>query len=430
MSFTPIQRKSVLIQPAPVTPEPPRKILESDKIPTHAPIRTLSPISFTAMNALNGSNSPSPDYSNSPKNRNSTIRSVPSVSLSIDTSPRDEAARRPQSKSDSSVMPHSTKIHSTHPQPVTRPTSNLIVTNGVARRVSSEFGLTTSFSSNSLFVPEDSSASSNGNTASPNSGGPGGTAQWSSAVGRANLGKSGRVIERLMGENDMLKREVKIERLKAEESKFAVKMTESKMEQLVADYDSKLHDAVVNKTLLKRRERQLAELRSQIDAERDRANKAVENERWYKDEMEKTAEDCKRKVEDADARAKQMEARNETMARYWKDQEELFDNKVDKVREEIDHIIQERIDDDERMNKLQEFCEQQAAQLTALQSEKQNIAQAFEDYKKSQEDLLRNIKERARRSDEAAEAALEDTRKVLGQLKWALNVKENVKGAY
>ena len=55
---------------------------------------------------------------------------------------------------------------------------------------------------------------------------------WDSTIGKAGLGKTGRVINKLVSDNEALKRDIKIERLKAEEAKQASKLTEDKMERL------------------------------------------------------------------------------------------------------------------------------------------------------------------------------------------------------
>jgi chromosome segregation ATPase len=326
-------------------------------------------------------------------------------------------------------MPHSTKtlpnLPSMHTKPpLTRQNSNL-VGNGLARAISSEFGPTRAYNNSTLHTPEDTSASTNGLSTSPNLG----QGQWSSAVGRANLGKSGRVIERLMGENDMLKRDLNIERLRAEESKQAVKMAEGKMEALAAEYDGKLHDAAINKTLLKRRERQLADLKSQIDGEKERADKAVERERGWREAMERLEVESKRKVEEAQTFASLMEGRNKAMTSHWKEQGAEVNRTVGKLRKEIEALVQERRNDDSRMNMLQGLCDQQAEQFTSLQREKDGIQAAFENYKVAQDDALKGIKERARAQEDANEEALKETHRVLGELKWALGVKKNVKGA-
>lgn len=287
----------------------------------------------------------------------------------------------------------------------------------MVRTISAEFGPTRTYSS----TPAQSSEETNGT--SP------GSSQWSSAVGRANLGKSGRVIERLMAENDMLKRDLNLERLRAEESKQAVKMAEGRMEALTGEYEGRLHDAAVTKTLLKRRERQLAELKSQIEGEKTRADAAVDRERGWREAMERTEKESKIKVEEAQTYAALMEGRNKTMAHHWKEQGAEVSKTIGKLGKEIEILVVERSGDDERMNMLQGLCDQQAEQLDELVKQKLEIAKHFEAYKREQEDALRAIKERAAEQERANDVALEETQRVLGELKWALGVKRNVKGA-
>ncbi|KAH8753708.1 hypothetical protein BGZ57DRAFT_79652 [Hyaloscypha finlandica] len=425
---------------------PSHEPLNIDTINASTPTRTLSPVSSHAMNTLNGGANPSNQSSpsnNSPsysKTSNGSIRSVPVDTLHNDTpttaSTPDEATRRAQSKSDQTAMPHSTKtLISTSQPPLTRQNSNLVVGNGLIRKLSAEFGPTrtipisintpSNLNTNNSNFPHAPLEESNGTT----SAGPGGPTQWSSAVGRANLGKSGRVIERLMGENDMLKRDLNIERLRAEESRQAVKMAEGKMEALTAEYDGKLHDAAINKTLLKRRERQLTDLKTQIEGEKQRADTAMDRERTWRDELERVQEECKEKVEEAQTFSMLMEGRNKAMTSHWKDQGVEVDSTVTKLSKEIASIVEERRNDDRKMNMLQGLCDQQAKLLGSLEREKQDIQMAFESYKREQEESFQGIKERARQQEDANEAALMETQRVLGELKWALAVKKNVNGA-
>jgi hypothetical protein len=359
--------------------------------------RTLSPISSNMNKAANP-----PTHKT-----NGTIRSVPSDPPYLETPRGDEESRRPLSKSEQ--MPHSTTKHSTanHSQPP------LTRNNAIARSISTEFGATRFPAPSSLAVPAP--------TEDP---------QWSSAVGRANLGKSGRVIERLMGENDMLKREVNIERLKAAESKEAVKMAEGRMEALQTEFETKAHDAAVAKSLLKRRERQLMDLKGTIEMERDRADKAVESERVWREAMEKLEVDARRKVEEAQLFASLMEGRNKTLTGHWKEQQVLIDQKVGKMKIEIGGIVEERRKDDERMNMLQNLCEQQAEELAKLRTEKEGIGEAFEKYKRTQDEGLSGTKNKLVEQEKENERVLKESLRVLGELKWALNVKTNVPGAH
>ena len=285
--------------------------------------------------------------------------------------------------------------------------------------------MTRTYSSNSLHPTEERPATNtNNDTASPENGS--GTPQWSSAIGKAREGKTGRVIERLMGENDMLKRDLNLERLRAEESRQSVKMAEESKLALVSKYESELHDAAINKTLLKRKERQLADLKAQVNGEKQRAENAVERERSWRDAMEKNEEESKRKVEEAQQYAALMDGRVNTMSNHWKDQNAELQKTVGKLSEQINDLVEVRRNDDRKIHTLQGLCEQQREMLVDLERKKEAIGQAFGDYKQEQEDALKDIKIKAREQEERNEAAIQETLEVLGNLKWAINVKKNV----
>ncbi|TAQ83636.1 hypothetical protein B7494_g8040 [Chlorociboria aeruginascens] len=404
----------------------------------NAPTRTLSPISENTMNSIhNPTYIAASEQHSPPKPRNGIIRPVPSDNNGHLDPPPDPTALRVQSKSDSGVsLPPASRsplipptFPSMPPQPVSRKNS-VPLGNSIIRTISSEFGPTKTFSHNSSFLhsPDDSSPSSpNSNAGTPPLGSAAaGSTTWSSAVGRANLGKSGRVIERLMGENDMLKRDLQIERLRAEESAQTVKMAEGKMETMVAEYEGRLHEAAINKTMLRRRERQLADVKAQVEGEKNKAAMAVEREKGWREAMEKMDVETKEKVDEAQTFAALMEGRNKTMVNHWKEQGDEVNKTVGKLGREIETLVIERRGDDERMNILQDLCYQQAEQLKSLQKEKLVIQEAFERYKREQDESLREIKETARRQEETNERALRESQRVLGELKWALGVKRNL----
>ncbi|KAH8820320.1 hypothetical protein F5884DRAFT_43021 [Xylogone sp. PMI_703] len=372
--------------------------------------RALSTLSSSDMNSLNANTT-------TELSRTGTIRAVPNTDGGYDDSP---VINEPPPSRGETSKPY-TGLTSDHPSPkgVTRKGSATFST--LERTISTEFGPTKS-QSNAFPIGDENTSPSNGAN-------PAHSPQWSSAVGKANLGKSGRVIERLMAENDMLKRDLNIERLRAEESMQAMKMVEAKMDAMATEYETKLHDAAINKTLLKRRERQLADLKEQFEGEKTRADKAMERELTWKDEMERARQESKRKVDEAETYAALMEGRNKTLAGHWKEQGLEVERAASKLHKDIAVIVEERKADDIKIETLQGLCDQQANQLASLQSQKQAIEEAFEKYKLEQEDALKSIKEMARMQEESNKERLEAAQKVLGELKWALGVKKNVRGA-
>ncbi|RAL61667.1 hypothetical protein DID88_002735 [Monilinia fructigena] len=340
--------------------------------PTHAPLTILS---SSAMNMPHLNTDPS-----LLKSSTGTIRSVPSDDSRLGTNSPDSPTVQSHLQSDSTLSPTPRKtsynsINGSKP-PLSRQNPSAIgVPRGVVRSISTEFG-PTKYSSSNVHVVEDSSAN------------------------------DGRVIERLTKENDMLKRDVKIERLRAEEALDQARLAESRFAQENEEWERKLRDAAMNSTVLKRRERQLADAKEKIDAERLKAEKATESELFWKAEMEKLERECKAK-----------------------DQEKQATRTVAKLEKEIKTIVNERRADDEKITMLKRLAEQQADQLKTLQKEKDDVDRKYEDYKAEKENSLADIKENAIKQEKANEEILAETQKVLGELKWALNVKKYVKGA-
>ncbi|KAH6606428.1 hypothetical protein Trco_005581 [Trichoderma cornu-damae] len=254
-------------------------------------------------------------------------------------------------------------------------------------------------------------------------------AQWDSTIGKAGLGKTGRVINKLVSDNDALKRDIKIERLRAEEAKQAAKLVEDKMERMVSEYESRLLEANVTKTLLARKERQVETLMATVDTEKKKTVAAQELERNWRDEMEKVKRDAKTQVDDATSYAQLMEGRYNAISSHWRDQGDEVNKAISTIKTEINTIVDERKSDDDKIQTLRDLCEQQDSNIQKLKREKEDIARLFEEYKKTQESDLKDMKENAKKTEEEQQRLLDEARATLHKLRWALNVKENVKGA-
>ncbi|KAH7026458.1 uncharacterized protein B0I36DRAFT_376211 [Microdochium trichocladiopsis] len=274
----------------------------------------------------------------------------------------------------------------------------------------------------SLQVPESNSGDLSGFT---REGSPG----WDGAVGKAGLGKTGRVINKLVADNDSLKREIKIERLKADEAKQSARLIEDKMDKLVADYESRLLEASVTKTLLARKERQVETLQAAVELEKKRTSDAQERERTWKHEMEQSRRETKVQVQEAVAQAALSDGRYNAIASHWRDQGLDVKRAAAKLDSRIKSLVEERQEDDERINTLRDLCDQQDGNIRELREQKEEISRQFEAYKRQQEEALQEIKRSAREREETQRKTLEEAKEVLDKLKWALNVKQTVAGA-
>ncbi|ETS87353.1 hypothetical protein PFICI_01181 [Pestalotiopsis fici W106-1] len=257
-----------------------------------------------------------------------------------------------------------------------------------------------------------------------------GSGQWDGgAVGKAALGKTGRVINKLVSDNEALRRDLKIERIKSEEAKQAAKLMEDKMERMISEYESRLLEANVTKTLLSRKERQVESLQQAVELEKKRTADAQDRERTWKDEMEKSRRDANVQVDEAKTNAAMMEGRYNAIASHWKEQGNEVKKATTTLRSEIAALVEERRRDDDKINTLRDLCDQQDGNIKDLRRQNEEIGNQFEAYKRTQEEALKSIKENARNREEEQLRTIEETKQTLGQLKWALQVKANVRGA-
>ncbi|UNI14690.1 mother-specific HO expression [Purpureocillium takamizusanense] len=254
-------------------------------------------------------------------------------------------------------------------------------------------------------------------------------AQWDSTIGKAGLGKTGRVINKLVSDNDALKRDIQIERLRAEEAKQAAKLLEDKMERMMNEYEGRLLEANVTKTLLARKERQVETLTATVEAEKNKVVFALQREKSWRDELERVRSESTTQVEEATSYAQLMEGRYNAISSHWRDQGDEVKRAVSKMKGDIDTIVEERQSDDDKIQTLRDLCEQQDNNIKQLTQDKERIARLFDEYKQTQEKDLRDIKTNARRREEEQERLLHESREALAKLKWALNVKKNVKDA-
>lgn len=396
----------------------------------------LSPASNGAMNPIR-SNGAAHDLTNNYR-ATSTIRTVRSFDASSDTSSSEPPSTRTSGFASSVNSNISTTSYTSQLQQA--PTSPFAV---ILKSKSSNSGLAGSYVSSSPMSSSDGPPRGRENGADHTSflqvpdtslgddhaSSREGPSQWDGAVGKAGLGKTGRVINKLVSDNEILKRDLKIERLKAEESKQAAKLVEDKMERMMSEYESRLLEANVTKTLLSRKERQVEHLQNAVELEKKRTADAQERERIWREEMESTRRDTKVQVEEATSHAALMEGRYNAISSHWKDQGEEVKRAVTTMNGRIKVLVEERLKDDERINVLRDLCDQQDVNIRDLKDQRDDISQKFETYKREQEEALRAIKENARKREEDQLRTIEETKQVLGKLKWALNVKRNVKGA-
>ena len=271
---------------------------------------------------------------------------------------------------------------------------------------------------------DTSQTSSNPNT--PGSG-PGKPA-WSSGIGHATTaGKSGRVIEKLMADVDRLKREKNLATVKLDEEVKRGESARSALENLRVSKESleSMHD--VDKTMLARKGRKLEEVRVDLEAERVRRVKAESEVKETRQERDQTVEKLMRELAEEREQSKRASSQYEVLSKSWKSLDENYGRQTSRLKVDFKKLQQERIEDKGKVAKLEIIVEQLQKESEKSDRAKERLLQDFEEYKAEKEDSIRELREKAERNDAANEQALQQMNTVLGEMRYVVNVRRDVR---
>jgi len=248
--------------------------------------------------------------------------------------------------------------------------------------------------------------------------------QWSSAIGHASTGKSGRVIERLQQEIDRLHRDKQLLRLRHEEAERAAETLNTRNQFLQdrnSNYESS-HEA--NLRQLQRKERQVEDLREQLQKEKSktaRAEEAMRTATMNEDEWREQANQAR-------AIAQQKEAEYNTIASCRTMDNERHQNGLDNVRGRLKSLIRQREDDLEKQKRMEIIAEQQKKTIEQLEELTKRLTNNFRLYRTEIDSAIEGLRDAASANDERVNYKVEEMKKAAGEMRWLMNVETVVNG--
>ncbi|KIW19968.1 hypothetical protein PV08_00543 [Exophiala spinifera] len=258
----------------------------------------------------------------------------------------------------------------------------------------------------SVMSPSDNSSSSSDTT------------PWSSAIGHAGTGKSGRVIERLQGDIDKLRREKQVLKMRHEEAEKAKEALAARNQSLqdrnsIYEQSHEAHDRQ-----LKRRERQVKELQDELAKERaktahaqSQAAAAAESEESWRIEASQ-----------AKALAAQREAEYETIIACRKMDYDRHQGGLDKIRAQFNDLLRRTEDDAGKQKKLEIVAEQQRQTISALEDLTRRLTANFKTYREQIDTAITELKAKAGSNDDAITQKLDEMTEVTGRMRWVMKV--------
>ena len=249
------------------------------------------------------------------------------------------------------------------------------------------------------------------------------TGQWSSAVGRATTGKSGRVIERIQAENDRLRRELKLEILHREEEQKKSEMARGQMQSLKSTNDNLVHMREQDRISLARKERKVEEIRSDLDSERLRRAEVEGQLKGLMRESERVEDELKLKLRDEVERAIRATSQYDVLSSSWRQMDSEYQRKIERLKKDLARLRSDSAEDRRKLDRLEITAEQQRQEVEKMSFAKDKMAREFEAFRTESQESTQGIRERAEVNERTTEEALEDTVQLLGQMRHVMNLK-------
>ncbi|KAK4934532.1 mother-specific HO expression [Elasticomyces elasticus] len=244
------------------------------------------------------------------------------------------------------------------------------------------------------------------------------TTPWSSAIGHAATGKSGRVIERLQVDIDRLRREKQAMKMHSEETEKANENLVARNQSLQdrnSNYEQS-HEA--NLRQLARRERQVEELREELRKEKLRTAKAEEQSAA----ATSSEETWRKQASQAKAHAAQKESEYDTIVTCRKVDYDRHQSGLDKIRARFDTLLMRQDEDLEKQKKLEIIAEQQRQTISQLEDLTRKLTTNFKAYRHEIDAAVNDLQEMASKNDEALTSKLVEMTEVTARMRWVMNV--------
>ena len=254
--------------------------------------------------------------------------------------------------------------------------------------------------------------------------------EWSSAVGRATVsGKSGRVIEKLMGDVERMRRDNKLLMAEKEEEVKRSESARSLVESLRATNTNLSAICEANNSALARKDRKIEELKAELEAERARRINAETQAKAVSRERDEVVTACKKELIADKEIARKSSSQYEALASSWRSLDDGYRRQIEKLKNDVKIIHNGRVEDQHRYDQLDVILTQLSREAKSHKEARDHVVAHFEKYKQEKENGIHEMRERAERNNFESEETLKELKKVMGQMKYVINLKRDVRGA-
>jgi chromosome segregation ATPase len=232
-----------------------------------------------------------------------------------------------------------------------------------------------------------------------------------------------------MSENDKLKRDLNAQVTKCQDLEKSLQTYKPQIEALRAENDNLSHARGVDSSLIARRDRKIEELKAELASERERRERAESLARQREKEREEAEEGSRREVQRAGEESRHATLHAEILETSHKQLSAEYKARAEKWRKDLEAINENRTLDRQRMERLDVVAEQMRTEVERSRKANGEIVEAWERLRTVNEEKMRGLVDETEEENERVRQLSEQMDKVVGEMRWVMGVRRNVKDA-
>ncbi|KAL2870070.1 uncharacterized protein BJX67DRAFT_378618 [Aspergillus lucknowensis] len=255
------------------------------------------------------------------------------------------------------------------------------------------------------------------------------TAEWSSAVGHAATGKSGRVIHNLQEDIARLTRECSLYRSRAEETQRMNEAFKTQVQNMSDRLRNLEHSNEMNLHSLSRKEKKIEDLRTEIQNERARRQQAETEKERFHQLMDEAQDDFHRKAAELQEIAHHSRTQYDVLAKAGQRERADQQRRLKSIRDEFITLREKYEHTISQIDRLDSIMTQKDRELELARENFDNLFKEYEAYRRIHDEEVRSLIEDGQQGEARFSAALASLKETEGRMKWVMKVNREVNGA-
>ncbi|KAL4916663.1 hypothetical protein BDW62DRAFT_185687 [Aspergillus aurantiobrunneus] len=250
--------------------------------------------------------------------------------------------------------------------------------------------------------------------------------EWSSAVGHAATGKSGRVIHNLQEDIARLTRECGVYRSRAEETQRMNEALKTQVQNITDRLRNLEHSNEINLHSLSRKEKKIEELRAELQSERGRRQQADNEKARFHQLMDEAQDNFHRKCAELQEIAHHSQTQYDVLAKSGQRERVDQQRRLKGIRDEFISLSEKHDRTNSQMGQLDSILAQKDRELEAARENFETLFKAYEAYRRAHDEEVRELIDQGQQGEAKFNAALASLKETEGRMKWVLQVKREV----